>query len=79
MRLSPNMLKALMSLHNSDNNTGFATYQTAFALNNRGLVSILNGGFPTKTQGLSFPELSIELTEEGRNFCKHKFGKTSAD
>lgn len=79
MRLPPNMLKVLMALHNTENNKGVATYQTAFALSERGLVSVLNGGFPAKTQGLAFPELTVELTEEGRNFCNQKFQTTKTD
>lgn len=73
MRLTPNMLKVLKALHTAENNRGVATYKTALALSDRNLVSIRDGGFPARTQGLAFPELSVDLTEEGRFFCNQRF------
>ena len=73
MRLTANMLKVLVELHNSGNGQGTATFRTAIALCDRELVSIRNGGFPARTEGLAFPELAVELTDKGKAFCVQKF------
>lgn len=74
MRLSEPMLKVLKMLHDSKNQIGNASFRTAFALSDRELVLICKGGFPARTQGGAFPELSVELTEKGRAYCISRFG-----
>jgi len=79
MRLTPNMLRVLKALHNAEDKRGVATYSTAIALSTRNLASILNGGFPARTQGQTFPELSIELTEKGLVFCNQRFSSVTTE
>ena len=77
MRLTSNMLNVLKTLHNAENKCGVASLKTAFALSDRDLDSISDNGFPARTGGLAFPELSVELTEKGRIFCNQQFNLAS--
>lgn len=71
LRLTQKMKEALERLYETNGQADFVNMTTAFALENRGLVSISESH--RRTAGGQFPEYMTALSNNGRKWCERHF------
>jgi len=74
LRLTKRMKEALECLYRSKGHAEYLTLKTAFALEQRGLVSMPRNP-KQRTGGRTFPEYKATLTKEGKAYCLRHYQK----
>lgn len=71
LRLSPKMILALERLYETSGQADFVIDSTAFALQDRGLVTVSQRD--KRTSGGTFPEYLTKLSLSGISWCERHF------
>lgn len=72
LRITPKMKLTLERLYEINEQSDFVAYSTAFALEQRHLVSMPKN-LLQRTSGGQFPEYIVTLTQSGRQWCERHF------
>lgn len=78
LRITPKMKLTLERLYETNEQSDFVAYSTAFALEQRRLVSMPKN-LSQQTSGGQFPEYRVTLTQSGRQWCERHFTNIRRD